>query len=186
MKLAAAAWLLLAVAGAAAQAGPIDPNWVYVTPVKWLHAPKGIDERQGFAQVLVLYPEGQFVEVRASLIQMDKTKAVGFSAGDGILLRAGTWSRTDDHVIRIHSRDTVADEHDVGVRRCDVTGKTCDYVPRPIPGPWMDETCGLEGPPGTHLAQTIRCKRLIVKPLSLDLKMSELEAYTKDALAAAH
>ena len=166
--------LFLRVVSAAAQQTAIDPNWVYVTPIAWKHAPAGIPERAGFASVAVLFPDGRYFEIRASLIQMDKTKLVSFSLGDGTLYRGGTWSRVDDDLIRIHSRDTWKDNLILGKNVCDPGGKNCQTLERPIPGPFTDETCALEGESKTHLARIIQCRSFVLKATELHLDMKTL------------
>jgi hypothetical protein len=117
-----------------AQQGPIEPTWIYTTPLHWKHAPRGINESWSFAQLVVLYPEGQYLEVRADLIKRDKDQFVTFSVGDGQLYRAGTWERTDDRVIRIHSRDVWKDNFILNTVHCDANNKNCVSIERPIPG----------------------------------------------------
>jgi hypothetical protein len=166
---------LLMTASAAAQQGPIDPAWVYVTRLKWHWAPKGIDSRWTFATIAILYPEGQYVEVSTTLMGYhDKSRPLNFSAGDGNLVRTGTWARTDDNMIRIHSRDVWWDP------------ETVKYQPeQPHPKPFTFETCALEGQSPTHLAKVIHCQRLSLSPLHVALDFTELQQDAAIGLAAA-
>jgi hypothetical protein len=148
--------LLIGCGGtAAAQQGPIDPNWVYITPVKWVRPRADLHAPWAAVRVVVLYPEGRYAEVGGVLIRAEKDKPVGFSAGDGLVIRSGTWSRTDDRVIRIHAEDVYRDV------------------------PLIRAPCGLEGQSKTHLAQTIHCHRLIVSPLTLNLDLDALAQYAR-------
>lgn len=168
-----------------AQQGPIEPTWIYTTPLHWKHAPKDIPESDSFASVIVLYPEGQYLEVRADLIKRDKDQFVSFSVGDGQLYRAGTWERTDDRVIRTHSRDVWKDDKILNVIHCDPGHQNCVTIEQhPIPGPITIDTCGLEGESPTHLAKTIHCKQLILQPSRLNLDLPELQRMAADAFAA--
>ncbi len=172
MKVLGWALLLACVGAGRGQEGPIDPTWVYVSAVKWVHAPKEIHVRAGFAVVSVLFPEGRYVEVSASLIQHDKTKRVTFSQGDGTLIRGGTWSRTDDNRIRIHSRNVLRDNFVLLPPYC---GKAiCEPDD---PGPFSEDNCALEGKSKTHLAAVIHCRRLSFSPLTLNLDLEELRTY---------
>jgi hypothetical protein len=174
MKRLVALPVLLCAIGAHAQVGAIDPTWVYVSPIKWQHAPRGIHERTGAATVAVLFPEGRYAEVSANLVQNDATRFTTFSDGEGTLIRVGTWSRTDDHAIRIHSRNVFRDDHVFIPPYC---GR--DHCAPDDPGPYADDNCTLEGSSKTHLAQTIHCRRLMVSPLTLNLDLNALASYTQ-------
>jgi hypothetical protein len=178
--------LALALTPGWAQAPPaaIDATWIYTTALEWHKAPRGIDSRWTFASVAVLYPDGQYVEVDTVLIaRRGKSLPAGFSAGDGNLVRGGTWARTDDDVIRIHSREVWWDDHVIKhVPRCsDVERKHCS-VPDPMPGPFETDTCRLEGRSATHLASTIHCSRLSLVPLRIDLDPADLQQDAQLAL----
>ncbi len=108
-------------------------------------------------RIAILYPEGEYVEVGTVLIERNKT--VTFSAGDGLVIRGGRWSRIDEGVIRLHSRDVY---------------RSVEIVGQHLPNPFMDETCGLEGKSKEHLANSIHCKRLSFAPLRLSLDLTEL------------
>ena len=177
--------LLAQAISARAQQGPIEPTWIYTTPLHWKHAPRGINESWSFAQAVVLYPEGQYLEIRADLIKRDRDQFVSFSVGDGQLYRAGTWGRTDDHVIRIHSRDVWKEDKILNMVHCDPDHKNCVTIEQhPIPGPITIDTCGLEGDSPTHLAKTIHCKQLILQPSRLNLDLPELQHMAADAFRA--
>ena len=162
----------------------IEPTWIYTTPLRWKHAPSGIHQSDSFATVVVLYPEGQYLEVHADLIKRDKDQFVSFSAGDGQLWRAGTWERTDDRAIRIHSREVFWDTETVSKYKCDPTlpDRPCTFEEQ-TPGPILIDTCGLEGESSTHLAKTIHCKQLILQPSRLNLDLPELQRMAAQAFA---
>jgi hypothetical protein len=161
---------------AKAQQGTIEPTWIYTTPLHWKHAPRGIESSETFATVVVLYPEGQYLEIDGALIKNDKNPTIGFSHGDGLLYRAGTWERTDDHVIRTQSRDVFWSTETVSKSKCDsiLPDHPCHFE-EPHPGPIIIDTCGLEGQSPTQLAKTIHCKQLILQPSRLKLDLSELQ-----------
>jgi hypothetical protein len=163
----------------------IEPTWIYTTPLHWKHAPRGIDESETFAMVVVLYPEGQYLEIDGALIKNEKNPIVGFSHGDGLLYRAGTWERTDDRVIRIHRRDVYWSTETVSKYKCDPTlpDRPCHFE-EPHPGPITIDTCGLEGQSPTHLAQRIHCKAMILQPSRLNLDLSELQRMATEAFRA--
>ena len=158
--------LLAQAISARAQQGPIEPTWIYTTPLHWKHAPRGFNLSSSSARIVVLYPEGQYFDAGLVLIKTDKR--IAFSAGDGHVLRTGTWSRTDEHVIRIKSR--------VVLRDVEIVGQS-------LPGPITIDTCGLEGEFPTHLAKTIHCKQLILQPSRLNLDLPELQRMAAQAFA---
>lgn len=164
---------------------PIEPTWIYTTPLHWKHAPKGIESSETFATVVVLYPEGQYLEIDGALIKNDKNPTTGFSQGDGLLYRAGTWERTDDKVIRIHWRDVFWSTETVSKYKCDPNSprQPCQFE-EPHPGPIKIDTCGLEGQSPTHLAKTIHCKQLILQPSRLKLDLPELQRMAAHAFRA--
>jgi hypothetical protein len=168
-------------ASAAAQTGapppPIDRNWVYQTALHWVHAvpAAGIDERTTYATIMVLYPTGQFAEVSAALLEHGREKSVTLSNQDGLILRAGTWSRTDDRVIRIQARELFRSTRSPERVHCAPDGTDCTPVKHPLPGPLVTETCGLAGKSGTHLAAAIQCRRVAVTPLKINLSLGDLQ-----------
>ena len=169
--------------GSQIPSSPIDPHWVYLAPVHWKHAPRGIAESWSFSDVAILYPEGQYLEISAGLVRRDKDRLVGVSNGDGLLLRTGTWARTDDRVIRIHSREVFWSTETVSKYRCDKS-QNCKFE-EPHPGPFDTETCALEGRSSTHLAATVHCKRLVIAQAKLDLDLVQLQSLAAEAFRAA-
>ena len=162
---------------ARAQTAPIDSNWVYNTPLHWVHAvpAAGIDERTTYATILVLYPTGQFAEVSAALLEHGREKSVTLSNSDGLILRQGTWSRTDERAIRIQARELFRSTRSPERIHCDPGGANCTPVKHPLPGPMVTETCALEGHSSSHLANAIRCRRIAAYPLRINLSLADLE-----------
>ncbi len=156
---------------------PIDPTWVYLTPIHWVHAipAAGIDERTTYATILVLYPTGQFAEVSAALLEHGREKSVTLSNSDGLILRAGTWSRTDAKAIRIQARELFRSTRSPERVHCDPDGTNCTPVKHPLPGPLDSETCALLGTSKTRLAGEIECRRIAVAPLRINLSLADLE-----------
>ena len=156
---------------------PIDPNWVYLTPIHWVHAipAAGIDERTTYATILVLYPTGQFAEVSAALLEHGREKSVTLSNSDGLILRSGTWARTDERAIRIQARELFRSTRSPERVHCDLDGTNCTPVKHPLPGPMVTENCALVGHSRDHLAGAIQCRRLEVAPLRFNLSLADLE-----------
>ena len=115
---------------------PIDPNWVYITPLHWVHAvpAAGIDERTAYATVFVLYPTGDYAELSSGLIEHGREHAVTFSNFQGLDIRRGTWARTDDNVIRISSREILKLNRSPARILCNPAGEDCTPTPHPAPG----------------------------------------------------
>lgn len=107
MRLAFCVAILLCSIRATAQPQlrPIDSHWVTIRqPVKWQSPPRELHSRikSGRAEIMVLYPSGEFGYVACFLIrQADGT--VTISRGDGFVINIGKWSRTDS-TVRITSR----------------------------------------------------------------------------------
>jgi hypothetical protein len=151
----------------------IEPTWVYITPLRWKRAPRGIHERSTRATVIVLYPEVQYFQIASYLIERpDKT--VVFSAGDGNLIATGTWARTDEDMIRIHSRDVWWDP------------ETVAHQPeQPHPMPFITDTCRLEGKAPANLATIIHCQHSKFSPMRLNLSFTQLKEEAATGFAAA-
>ena len=162
----------------------IEPTWIYTTPLHWKHAPRGIESSETFATVVVLYPEGQYLEIDGALIKNDKNPITWFSHGDGLLYRAGTWERTDDRVIRTHWGDVYWSTETVSKHHCEQTpqGPHCEFE-EPHPGPITTDTCALEGHSPTHLAQRIHCHQIILQPSRLNLDLLELRRMADHAFS---
>lgn len=156
---------------------PISANWVYMTPLHWVHAvpAAGIDERTTYATIMVLYPTGQFAEVSAALLEHGREKSVTLSNSDGVILSAGTWARTDERVLRIQSRELFRSNRSPERIQCDPNGANCSPVKHPLPGPLVTETCALAGHSSAHLAHTLQCRRLALGPLHINLSLADLE-----------
>ena len=157
---------------------PIDSTWVYTTQLHWVHAvpAPGIDERTTYATILILYPTGQFAEVSAALLEHGREKSVTLSNSDGLILREGTWSRTDDRAIRIQARELFRSNRSPERQKCDVNGANCSPVKHPVPGPVLTENCALHGTSHTHLAGEVQCRRIVVSPLHINLSLADLES----------
>ena len=176
--------------GAGAQARtPIEGNWVYVSGLSWrpVEVPLGSEKQRGTpATIAIFYPDGAYVEVVATLLTPGKHMHVRFSASDGLLMRVGTWSRTDDRVIRIASREVFHDDKIEPRVRCSLTASGKDCVPtRPMPaGPLVTETCGFVVGDAAHFASEVRCRRYALSPLGIDLSLADLETLAADVMPA--
>jgi hypothetical protein len=92
---------LLAICHSAfSQASPVDPSWMMVSqPKHWISSPRSLHlgSKTGVGEIIVLYPSGQFRYLACNLIQQWDGK-VSISRGDGLVVKAGTWSRAGDDV----------------------------------------------------------------------------------------
>jgi hypothetical protein len=157
---------LLVCGAASAQETDLDPNRVFTTDLHWgrvAGAPHG--EKVAYGTLVILYLDGTFAEVTASFIKNGGKVPVGLNLKEGFILRLGTWSRTEDDVlIRTVSREVVR-EKIIRKEHCQTTtnGQVCSPVPEaPLPGPLVTNTCRLEHPSSTHIADAIVCTGLTV------------------------
>ena len=157
----------LLVGGAVlAQETDLDPNRVFTTELHWERvagAPHG--EKVAHGTLVILYLDGTYAEVTASFIKTGGKVPISLNLNSGFIVRLGTWSRTEDDVlIRTVSREVVR-EKIIRKESCQTTanGQVCSPVlEAPLPGPLMTNTCRLEHPPTTHIADAIVCTGLTV------------------------
>jgi hypothetical protein len=159
---------LLLCGAASAQEADLDPNRVFTTELHWdrvASAPRGEKLRYAYGTLVILYLDGTYAEVTASFVKTGSKVPVGLNLNEGFIVRLGTWSRTEDDVlIRSVSREVLRDKI-VGEVKCQTaaTGKACAPVPEPpLPGPVLTNTCRLEHPSTTHIADAIVCRGLTV------------------------
>jgi hypothetical protein len=167
-----------------------DPNRIFVTPLKWekaAGAPRDVKTRSADGTLTILYLEGVYAEVRASFIKSDGKHPIGLNLNEGFVVRLGTWSRTEDDVlIRVQSREVLR-EKQIEKLICKKTGDdpTCQPVPEePLPGPLTTNTCRLERPSSTHIADTIVCSGLVVDHASKAIDLSDLPTIVRQLVAA--
>jgi hypothetical protein len=153
---------------AAAQKADLDPNRVFVTDLRWERvagAPHSEKLRYADGSLVIFYLDGVYAEVKASFLKTGEKIPVSLNLNEGFIIRLGTWSRTEDYVlIRTQSRD-VERKKQIPEERCQTSasGKVCSPVPMgPLPGPVMTNTCRLEYPSPTHIADAIVCSGLTV------------------------
>jgi hypothetical protein len=185
---AAAVRFLIAIAPvkkfavAHAQHGPIDPNWVNTTtPLKWQRiagAPKDVKTRTAEATTVILYPEGQYIEIHATLYR-EGDSPIMIPGNDGLLIRTGTWSRTDDRAIRIQSHEALRDKI---LLACNSAASASSIFCHPST---EIENCALRGFSTAQLAKAILCKRLVIQPIRLPLNLKSLEARAGEGFNAA-
>jgi hypothetical protein len=159
-------WCICAVAGA--QDLNVDSDRVFTTELHWERvagAPHSEKLRYADGALVILYLDGTYAEVRASFIKTGGKVPVGLNLNEGFIVRLGTWSRTEDDIlIRTVSREVVR-EKIIRKESCQTTanGQVCTPVPEaPLPGPLAANTCRLERPSTTHIADAIVCTGLIV------------------------
>jgi hypothetical protein len=159
---------VLVCGAASAQETDLDPNRVFTTELHWERvagAPRGEKLRYAHGTLVILYLEGVYAEVTASFIKTGGKLPVSLNLNEGFIVRLGTWSRTEDDVlIRAVSREVVR-EKIIRKESCEMTasGRVCSPVPEvPLPGPLVANTCRLEHPLTTHIADAIVCTGLTV------------------------
>ena len=159
---------LLVCGAASAQETDLDPNRVFTTELHWERvggAPHSEKLRYAYGTLVILYLDGTYAEVTASFIKTGGKVPVGLNLNEGYIVRLGTWSRTEDEIlIRTVSREVVR-EKIVRKESCRTTanGQVCSPVTEaPLPGPLVTNTCRLEHPSTTHIADAIVCTGLTV------------------------
>jgi hypothetical protein len=78
---------------AEAQGRGVQPDWVFVSrPLRWKSPPRALHLKQSEARadLVVLYPTGQFAGVSCFLIKGPKG-SITISRGDGDVVRIGKW-----------------------------------------------------------------------------------------------
>ncbi len=159
MRLVCCAPLLLA-ATAHAQEPKVDPNRVFTTPLHWsrvVGAPRSEPLRVADGSLAILYQDGTYAAVTASFIRSGREQHVGLNLNEGEIVRLGTWTKTDDDMIRIESREVLREKM---VQRvvCAPKGQNCHPVPEaPLPAPTTARTCRLDKPSVEHLSDMIYC-----------------------------
>jgi len=159
---------LLLFRGAAAQQTDVDPIRVFATDLRWERVsgtPNSEKLRYADGTLVILYLDGVYAEVTASFIKTNSKLPVGLNLNEGFIVRLGTWSRTEDDVlIHTQSREVVR-EKIVQKETCQMTtsGRACSPAPEgALPGPLVTNTCRLEHPSSTHIADAIVCSGLTV------------------------
>ncbi len=159
---------LLLWGAASAQVTDLDPNRVFTTELHWERvagAPHSEKLRYADGTLIILYLDGTYAEVTASFIKSGGKSPVGLNLNEGFIVRLGTWSRTEDDVlIRTVSREVLREKMIQKVScQTTVNGRVCSPVPEaPLPGPLVANTCRLEHPSMTHIADAIVCTGLTV------------------------
>jgi hypothetical protein len=154
---------LFLVRSALCQETDVDPDRVFTTDLRWervagaLHSEK---LRYAHGTLVILYLDGVYAELKASFIKTSGKSPFGLNLNDGYIVRLGTWSRTDDEVlIRTQSREVIREE----IVQKTPTGQVNSPVPKgALPGPLTANTCRLEHPSTTHIADAIVCTGLTV------------------------
>jgi hypothetical protein len=153
---------------ASAQETDLDPNRVFTTELHWERvpgAPRSEKLRYADGTLVILYLDGTYAEVTASFIKTGGNVPFGLNLNEGFIVRLGTWSRTEDDVlIRTVSREVVREKL-IRKESCQTTanGQICTPAPEaPLPGPLASNTCRLEHPSTTHIADAIVCSGLTV------------------------
>jgi hypothetical protein len=153
---------------ACAQENDLDPSRIFVTDLHWRKAvdPSHNDGlRYAKGTLVILYREGVYAEVATSFTRTRSKLPIKLILDEGSIVRLGTWSRTEDDVlIRIASRE-VARGNAIPKGSCQIAPKdgVCPARPESAPsGALLPNTCRLEHPSTTHIADAIVCSGLTV------------------------
>jgi len=151
---------LLAPYAATAQKLTPDPDRIFVTSLKWERvggAPRSVKTRVADATLAILYVDGTYAEVSASILKTPK-HPLSLDLNSGFILRVGKWSRTDDdQLIRIEQQDVLRDKVVLKLSCKDGDGACSSSAETPLPGPVVTRTCRLERPSSTHIADGFLC-----------------------------
>jgi hypothetical protein len=154
-----------------AQEQSIDPDWVYVAPLTWKHdkgATKSQSHDAAFTEIAVLYPDGEYAEVGAWLVRADRRSAPAIGREKGFVIRMGRWTRIDDNLVRLESREVLREK---------IVAEPASSVPVPT-----NYTCKLERMGrDRHLAGTILCPDQILTPLLALESYGQLRGLVQDA-----
>jgi hypothetical protein len=166
-----------------------DPNRVFITPLKWERiagAPRDAKTRSADGTLTILYLEGVYAEVKATFIKSDGKQPIGLNLNEGHIIRLGTWNRTEDEaLIRVQSREVVREKQLQKLICKGGDDSTCQPVPEePLPGPLTTNTCRLERPSPTHIAETIVCEGLVVDHAQKRIDLSDLPTIVRQLVAA--
>ncbi|WP_142988418.1 hypothetical protein [Granulicella rosea] len=141
---------LLLASAARAQEPKVDPNRVFTTQLHWERvggAPRSATDRWASGSLAILYRDGTYAAVTASFRRIAKDAPISLSLNEGYVIRLGTWTKTDDNMIRIESREVARDA---------VVQRAGD-AEAPLPGPVSARTCRLDKPSVEHLSDAIHC-----------------------------
>jgi hypothetical protein len=124
MKLKSLVFVMLLCAGVLAQPAPIKHEWVLVgwQPIRWGTPPPEarLQIKTSPAEILVLYPNGDFADVRCLLIKRNDGSVV-ISNGDGQIIAAGRWA---------HDGETMVVDSWVVYRTVRIEGQTTPEPPK--------------------------------------------------------
>jgi hypothetical protein len=139
----------------AAQEQTIDPDWVYVSSLTWKHVNdtvKSQGHQSAFAEIVVLYPDGEYVEVASLLVRANRKNPPAIAPGEGFIIRMGRWTRIDDDLVRLESKEVLREK---------VVEKAGSHTSTPTNYNCKLERMGRD----RHLAGTILCADKILTPL---------------------
>ncbi len=131
---------------------PIDPFWIYTTAPSWHHIGSGDQFATAPLNLVLLTPEGQYAELRVSLVRTGRHGTSRLDTSNMIVTRLGQWTRTDDNAVRFTSRPP---------NPTPLTSKTQLTSPPPL-----YENSRLEGKAQYRLAAAIVSARQTVMPLA--------------------
>lgn len=157
----------LCVGDIVAQKADVDPDRIFTTDLHWgrlVGTPHSEKDRYADGTLVIFYLDGSYAEVTTSFTKTNGKTPVVLTLNDSSIVRLGTWSRTEDDVIlRTVSRE-VDREKTLQIISCKTTiDQTCGSALKIGPlEPSRTNTCRLEHPSSTHIADAIVCAGLTV------------------------
>ena len=83
----------------------VEPEWIFVNEVDWREPPPELAKTylEGDAQLVILYPSGDFAYVSATVFRDRQTGRITLCSGCGHSIRQGTWERMTRNTVQVQS-----------------------------------------------------------------------------------
>jgi hypothetical protein len=138
-----------------AQEGMIDPGRVLTTQLDWQRSSDSRSNiREARGSLAILYLDGTYAEVSTSFAKVRGT--IQLDMKHGFSVRLGTWTRADEGIIRLESKEVVRDK----ATQPTACGTNQDCAAEP--GPSIAHTCSVEGGTANRVASALYCKGLVL------------------------
>lgn len=84
----------------------IESAWIYMSEMDWQTPPPELQKTyaEADAQIVVLYPYGDFAYVSATVFRDNQTGLIRLCSGCGHSIRRGTWERVTNDTVRVRSK----------------------------------------------------------------------------------
>ncbi len=169
--------------GAFAQEEPVDPGRVLTTPLQWekvAGAPRDAKLQHAYGTLAIFYLDGAYAEVSASFIRSGAKDPVGLNLNEGFIVRLGSWTRADDGIIRMESREVLR------ALNCKTVAGHRECQPAPeelLPGPSTAHTCRVEGGSASRIASALYCRGLVLMQPASPIDLSDFPSIVEHLLA---